>query len=180
VEVGIEQGLFGEKVKIAGTYFNTVVDDLIVFVFDPVTFSGKPENVQEAKMNGLELEAQFVPFKSVSFFGNYTFTDTKNQDTGATLARRPKHKANARLSIHPLMDLHLILDLRYVGKRFENTANTIRLSPYTLINLAGTYHLTPKWEVFGRVENVLDREYEEVAGYGTPGVSGYGGIKISF
>jgi vitamin B12 transporter len=180
VEAGIEQGLFGENLKISGTYFNTVVDDLIVFVFDPVTFSGMAENVQEAKMDGLEFEAQVVPFAGFSLFGNYTFTDTKNQDTGAKLARRPKHKANAQLSIFPLKDLRLILDMRYVGERFDDTANTVRLSPYILFNLAGTYHLTPQWEVFGRVENVFDREYEEVAGYGPAGVSGYGGVKVSF
>ena len=34
--------------------------------------------------------------------------------------------------------------------------------------------------VTGRVENLFDKEYEEVLGFGTPGVAGYAGVKLQF
>jgi vitamin B12 transporter len=47
------------------------------------------------------------------------------------------------------------------------------------VNLSGSY----TWgflTVFGRVENVLDEDYEEAGGFGTPGVSAFGGVKLVF
>jgi vitamin B12 transporter len=34
--------------------------------------------------------------------------------------------------------------------------------------------------MFGRIENLLDKDYEEVLGSGTPGITGYGGIRLSY
>jgi vitamin B12 transporter len=56
----------------------------------------------------------------------------------------------------------------------------VKLDGYTLVNLAASYDLTKNFQIFGRVENLLDKEYEEVKGYGTPGISFFGGIKLSF
>ncbi len=50
---------------------------------------------------------------------------------------------------------------------------------YALVNLAGSYNVTDNLEIFGRIENVTDEEYEEVRGFGTPGVAGYVGVKLS-
>lgn len=33
-------------------------------------------------------------------------------------------------------------------------------------------------EIFGRVENVFDENYEEVYTYGTPGRAGFAGLRI--
>jgi vitamin B12 transporter len=35
-------------------------------------------------------------------------------------------------------------------------------------------------EVFGRIDNLFDQEYEAVLGYGTPGRSAYIGIKATY
>lgn len=179
-EAGIEQQFFKDKLKIAGTYFHTTVDDLIIFVFDPITFISMPENVEESRIKGFELELDVALFKNIVLSGNYTLTNAQNLDTGKEIARRPKHKAGTTLSLRPFADLSLNLDLRYIGKRFDDTANAVTLSAYTLINMAGTYNLNPNVQVFTRVENLFDREYEEIAGYGTAGLSGYGGIKMTF
>jgi vitamin B12 transporter len=48
------------------------------------------------------------------------------------------------------------------------------------VNLAVSYDITKNFQLFGRVENLLDKEYEEAKGFGTPGLSFFGGIKLSF
>jgi hypothetical protein len=37
-----------------------------------------------------------------------------------------------------------------------------------------------KQVIIGQIENLLDKEYEEAKGLGTPGISFFGGIKLSF
>jgi len=56
----------------------------------------------------------------------------------------------------------------------------VKLDQYTLVNLAVSYDITKNFQLFGRVENLLDKEYEEAKGFGTPGLSFFGGIKLSF
>jgi vitamin B12 transporter len=49
-----------------------------------------------------------------------------------------------------------------------------------LANLALSYDITGNIQVFGRVENLLDEDYEEVKGFGTPELSAFGGCRLSF
>jgi vitamin B12 transporter len=56
----------------------------------------------------------------------------------------------------------------------------VELDPYTLINLAASYDISKNFRLFGRVENLLDKGYEEVKGFGTPGLSFFGGIRLGF
>jgi vitamin B12 transporter len=72
-----------------------------------------------------------------------------------------------------------------VGKRADidyssYPASRVDTPEYALANLAASYRLTKHFQIFGRVNNLLNRDYEEVVGYGTPGVSAFGGIKMSF
>jgi len=49
-----------------------------------------------------------------------------------------------------------------------------------LVNLAASNDVTKWLQFFARFDNLFDREYEEAYGYGTPGISAYGGVKVSF
>lgn len=180
VEGGIEQDLLKGSAKISATYFYTLIDDLIVFVFDPLTSTGMPENVQKARIIGTELEVQWAPIKATTLSARYTFTQAENRTSDSELPRRPKHKAGASLSAMPSKDLNVNLDLRYVGDRFDNTPNTVSLKDYFVVNLAGTYYIIANAQAFARIENLFNSDYQEVAGYGTAGLSAYGGIKFDF
>jgi vitamin B12 transporter len=179
-EAGIDQSFWGERVQVGATYFQNRIEELIVFVFDPVTLVGAPDNIARAKMTGVEAAIFMQPAEVVTLSANYTLTDAENEQTGAELARRPRRKAAGALTVSPIERLRLVLDLRYVGKRFDDTANNVPLDDYTVVNLAGTYQLHPRVQLFTRIENLFNREYQEVAGYGTAGFSGYGGVKVTF
>ena len=63
------------------------------------------------------------------------------------------------------------------GPRWDNGANTNRLEGYELFDLRASFGIGDNLELFGRVENVFDTDYQTVAGYGTAGRSVFGGIR---
>lgn len=179
-ELGLDQKFKGETIQFTATYFHTQIKDMIVFVSDPITFLGMPENIQEAKITGWEIGANWMISRGLTLSIDYTLTDTENISTGKELARRPKHKGNGGLRLSPSDQASIILDLIYVGERFNDTTNATPLGGYTTVNLAGTYEISKSIQIFTRVINLFDRNYEEVTGFGTAGFSGYGGLKLSF
>jgi vitamin B12 transporter len=54
------------------------------------------------------------------------------------------------------------------------------MDDYEVLNLNAEYALTQGLSVYGRVENLLDEDYEEVPGYNTPGAAAYAGVRYSF
>ena len=78
------------------------------------------------------------------------------------------------------------LDLYHIGKRpdvdwslYERVDNPA----YTKVNVAFSYKLMESerrtLELFGRVENLFDEDYEEVYGFEVPGVAAFGGIRMT-
>ena len=56
----------------------------------------------------------------------------------------------------------------------------LTIGSYALLNLAGSYDVHKNVQLFARIDNVLNKQYEEVYGYGTSGVAGYGGVKLAY
>ena len=52
----------------------------------------------------------------------------------------------------------------------------VELDDFTLVTLTGSYQISDRLRLFGRVENALDEDYEEVYGYVAPGRSAYLGL----
>jgi len=46
--------------------------------------------------------------------------------------------------------------------------------------VGASYPVSDAIRVFGRIENALDAEYEEVFGFGTPGRAAHGGVRVTF
>jgi len=176
-DVGVEQKLC-EKAVVGVTYFDSEYEDLIDFVAGYV-------NESEATVKGVEFNATAQLCDAVRLSGTYTYTDSEDSD-GAELSRRPKHRATADLHYRWDDAVNLSLGCVYVGKRqdayFSSTEYVTveeELPGYVVFNLAASWQLSDTVKLFGRVENLFDKDYEELAGYGTPGVSGYGGVKIT-
>jgi vitamin B12 transporter len=54
----------------------------------------------------------------------------------------------------------------------------VRLDDFWLVTLAAHHDVTRYLQVFGRVENLLDEEYEEILGFSTPGITGIIGLRV--
>jgi vitamin B12 transporter len=56
----------------------------------------------------------------------------------------------------------------------------VTLDDYWLVNATASYKLQKGVEVFARVENALNAQYEEVFGYNTPGATAFAGVRFTF
>ncbi|WP_078788588.1 TonB-dependent receptor domain-containing protein [Trichlorobacter thiogenes] len=175
-DVGVEQGLPFMKTTLGATWFRNEYSQMIDF--DMNTY--KYNNIAKAHTHGLELTAALQPVDDLTFKVSYTYLETRDDISGKQLVRRPKNKASFDINYSFLKKANVNLGLVYVGTRYANASNTQKMKDYLLVNLAGSYDITKNLQVFGRVDNLFDRQYEEVAGYGTPGIGAYGGVKVSF
>ena len=126
----------------------------------------------------MEIKATALATDNLKLNAGYTYLDAKNLDTGACLPSRPRNKVTSSVD-YTIAKLTLTGEYLFVSRRFDSTANR-DMSPYSLINLRGSYLLCKKSSIFVRIDNLLDKSYEEAAGYGTPGISAFGGVKVSF
>lgn len=154
-DVGIEQEL-GSFLKASLTYFHNRFVDLIDFG------ATRFENIAEAESFGTEsaLEARWRPFK---FGATYTHLTARDTQTKKTLARRAKDRFTARLAYDNSF-YSLQLDGRTVGRRFDAGR---WLKAYSVVGLGASAAVDDHWSVFSRIENLTNREYEEIAGYST-------------
>jgi vitamin B12 transporter len=176
-DIGIEQFLLNDRLTLSFTYFQNNFEDLILYDFIQGYI-----NINQADTKGFEIFMSAGPLKNLTINGSYTYTDAKDKETGEQLLRRPKHKANLTFNLRLFKKTNVNLFIIHVGKRLDLFPYpTITEAPaYTLFNLAVSYQLSKNIEVFGRIDNLFDREYEAVLGYGTPGRSAYIGIKATY
>jgi vitamin B12 transporter len=70
--------------------------------------------------------------------------------------------------------------LTHVGASFENAANSRRLQGYVLVDLRASFPVTGNVEVYGRIENLLNEQYETTFRFGQIGRAGYAGIRLHY
>jgi len=176
-DIGIEQFLANDRLTLSFTYFQNDFEDLILYDFILGYI-----NINQAKVNGFEIFMSTAPLKNLTISGSYTYTDAKDKETGEQLLRRPKHKANLTFNLRLFKNANANLFIIHVGKRLDlfPYPTITEAAAYTLFNLAASYRLSKNIEVFGRIDNLFDQDYEAVLGYGTPGRSAYIGIKASY
>ena len=51
---------------------------------------------------------------------------------------------------------------------------------HTVFNVALSHEITDGVEIFGRIDNVLNKEYTEVLGYSSLGRAAYVGFNVTF
>jgi vitamin B12 transporter len=192
LDVGIDQHLFGERLTVGVGYFWNRYRQLIATTFDPVGCAGLSpfgfcaQNIGAAKTQGWEANARMVlaeglPFmKLLDLQGQYTYTLTRDLETAARLPRWPVHQGSVVLTYQPNDPLILTATFRYVGSRFNTTGNQQPLPDFHVMNVAASYAFTPSIQGYVRVENLLDRQYEELLFFGTPVRSVYGGVRVNF
>ena len=178
-DAGFEQPLWNNQVTFGATYFHTQFTNLIDF--DNNTFLYN--NISKAQTEGWETFASAKPIQHLECRADYTYTWAVNGQTGLQLLRRPQDRADFS-AFYQWGKANLGFNLVYVGDRpdlaFINfTSTPVSLTSYTLVNLMGSYELDKGVKLFGRINNIFNTSYEEVYGYGTPGLSIYAGTKIS-
>ncbi|HHJ38998.1 MAG: hypothetical protein AXA67_10980 [Methylothermaceae bacteria B42] len=174
-DVGIDQSFWEDKILLGATYFHNQFTNLIDFEFGTGYV-----NTAAARSVGVESYVEIQPLDILTLRGSYTFTNTEDNQENA-LFNRPRHKGSFDADLAILENGHLHLNVLTVGsRRFSSFSVKQKLPTYVVVNLAGSYQILPNFTVFGRINNLLDKEYEEVPGYGASRVAGFGGFRLSF
>ena len=180
-DVGIDQQIWGNRVLGDVTYFNQRITDLI-------TGSGQTSiNMPgTSSIYGVEVGLTVVPLDNLSIRGAYTYTHGEDS-TGAELIRRAPNIASVSVNYGFLDNkANVNLSVQYTGEQKDWAydamwnKSVVNLDPYTLVNLAASYQVTEKAQIYGRVENLLDEDYQQVYTYASPGIAAYGGVKVTF
>lgn len=179
-EVGIEQPLAADVVTVEVTYFDSKYTDM--FGTDPSFIT---INIGRVTVKGVESTFTLKPIKTLSLAATFTYMETENKDDGTELLRRPKYQASANLNWAFLPDGNINLSYSYVGERddvwFEGwTQNDVTLDAYNRLDIYASYWVIKNIQVFGRIENLADADYQNVAGFQTSGRSFYAGAKGVF
>ena len=181
-DVGIEQELLGEKLIVGLTYFQTKFENLIQYDFATSKYG---QATGDSTTQGVESFIRLSPLTDLDVTVAYTYTDTEAAN-GVRLTRRPLNKASLSAAYRFSERLRGNVEMMWVGERDESSAKDMygnrvyTLDSYTVFNLAGTYALTTNLDLYGRIENLFDEEYEEAWSYATPGLSAYCGAKYHF
>jgi vitamin B12 transporter len=186
-EIGLDYGI-GAALDLQFTAFRQNLEDEINgFVFDPVTFLATAENVAgRSRRSGLEIGARWALDESLAISANYTYLESTADDVREI--RRPRHSGSVDLD-HEIFAGRgrLVLAATYGGTRndtffapWPDPPATVTLDSYWLVEVSGRYALSPSVDVFARIDNVLDADYEHVYGYNTPGRRAYAGIRLAF
>lgn len=159
-DVGISQSFFDKKVEADVTYFFNWFKDLITF-----WRLGKYQNVAAAHTKGIEFSLNVTPASWLKFSTNYTWLNAEDITKHSWLPRRPMHKASGTLTFLWHKKADFSLTGVYFGKRFDGDNNQNPLGGYFIVNLAARYYPTSYVTLSLRIQNLLDRDYEEIKGY---------------
>jgi len=182
-EVGIDKALLGNRVTASLTYFERRTNNLIEFddvCPGPDRPFGCYQNVGRTRASGVETEVSAHVTDELTIAANYTNLSAIDLTTNPTeaLQRNPHSKANGTVTWAPNRDWSVGASATYVGPRFDDgTGPRVHLPDYLLVNIFGSWSLTERYDVFARVENLFDRHYEPLVGFGAPGRAAFIGLR---
>jgi len=180
MDVGVEYTFFDNRAVWSLVYFHNTIRSLIDF--DSQTFLYN--NINRARIQGVESSLGFEVTEDLSVFLDGSYTRPKDRETGLDLLRRARTHGALR-AVWVGLDDQLSLQPRvsFVGSRDDNDfsqfpAERVSLGSHAIVDFLADYELSDQVALYARVENLFDKHYQEVLGFGTPGVAGYGGIRV--
>lgn len=175
VEMGLRYALSsGAYVNLSA--YETTVRNLISWTTSatgPNEYTSTPGNVGLVNIRGLEL-THGVNLGEWALQTNLTLLNPENRaddaNHGNVLPRRAKQ--SLRIDADRTVGAYQLgASLRGVGERYDKLDNSTRMGGYTTVDLRAGYDLAKAWQLQGRIENLLDKEYETAAFYNQPGRS---------
>jgi len=202
---GLEQRFFDNKALLDLTYFYNKFEDQIVTLGGSLTNLSTfiSDNLGNSRAQGLEASFRLRPTRSLQVSGEYTLLGTAILSldgstlvqapfhVGQELYRRPKNSGGfnitwqrGRLTLNSNAYLRgQTLDLEPNDGVYACSFGLPCLFPdkgYAVLNGGFSYRLTHGLEIYGHLNNLLDRKYEEVLGYPALPLNFLAGVKFTF
>jgi outer membrane cobalamin receptor len=202
-DTGIEQKLFASRTVLDVTYFFNRFEDQIVSTGGSNLSNYTSANLKNSRARGIETSLRLQPIQSLELGIAYTFLDSSvlalDHSTTATdpftvgqrLLRRPRHSASynitwryGRLTLNT--NAYIRGETLDVDPTNGISACTWYGAPcffnnkgFTRMDAGFSFRIARGVELYGRVNNLLNREYEEIFGYPANRANFMGGMKFT-
>ncbi|MGY6411480.1 MAG: TonB-dependent receptor plug domain-containing protein [Alkalilacustris sp.] len=178
-EIGAEFA-FAAGGQVSATVFRLETDDEITF--DP---SFTPSNIERTRRTGLEIAGSLPLGERVTLGAAYTVLDaeiTGGPQQGQRLLRVPRHDLSLSVDAVLTQRLRGSIALQHVADRRDVRTDFSRgpMPDYTVVNMNFRFAVSERSDLTLRVDNLLDRQYQQVAGYGTSDRAFYVGLASRF
>ena len=154
------------------TYFDQDINDQINFSFGV----GGYENIDKVNSEGFEIALDYQISKLMSLYLNYSYIDSVDGN-GSSLFYVAKDSGEAGLIYEPNNSFSGSIIARYNGSESSSYG---KIDSWIRFDVNGSYELSGTNELYFRIENLLDEEYQQIFGYGTPERSGFIGLRSKF
>ena len=186
VEIGADYQ-FANGTELGATLFQLSTDNAITYcaltagafgpacpVAGPAGFTNQYQNIAgETRRRGLELAAGIPVTDAHRLDLGYTYTDAR-APSGARIARIPYHDLNVGLRSDWTERVSSNLNLQHIGGRSGGMAS------YSVVTAGIRYRVNDHADLLLRVENLFDKQYQQVRGYGTSDRAFYLGVASRF
>lgn len=171
VEAGIKLSTADRRADLTAAIYDIKRKNLLT----QINSAGDVSNIGSQTSRGVEVASNFKPLTNWNLSVNATYTDAKYgtffdpdagiQASGNTPANVPKVTANAWTSFSNVAGTGLELGggVRYVGERYGDSGNTLKLSAYTLVDVFANYRLNSNLMLTSRIGNLFDKAYAQWA-----------------
>ena len=157
----------GDGWQVQANAYHTRIDDLIAWDAS----LGKPGNVEQARIRGLELTAS-VTLGEWDLRGQLGWLDARNVSAGFNhdkrLARRPTRSARIDLD-REFGDWGFGVSAIGEAARWDDVSNSLRVGGYGTLDGRVSWRFAPAWTLQANVVNLFDKRYETSAWYVQPG-----------
>ncbi len=178
-DVGVEYRS-GRGMRAELSYFDQRIEDQIVF--DLAGFSGYLQERGESPSRGIELAVDLPLGERWTVFGNVTFNDADDA-AGLQRIRRPRFLGNAGVRFTGAdQRLRVLVNYRLSRDAVDEIflVGRVPLDDYHVFDLSSAFRVSAAFELYARIENLFDRDYEEVGGFNSAGRAGYVGVRWQF
>ena len=183
INAGIDQYFSGDRLRISASYFMSQFRDLInqeVGPPNPVCFSGNEMlffNTDLSHARGVNWSGEAHLNGWLLLKGNYSYDDTRVLATVASapaieqpgnhLLRRPVNSGNLWLNAN-YRRFNLNLAGYFTGVRTDSDFDGFGLTRnpgYARFDVATSYNFSRGFSLYGRVTNILDKQYQDAIGF---------------
>lgn len=168
LELGIREYI--GNTYFSGAIFNTITDNEI-YLNPAVGYFGTNENIDgKTERNGIEISSKTY-LGDFTISQAYTYLNAKIKDgeyEGKTIPWVPKNKYSIRTD-YKINDVSIGAEYLYMGSLYSVSDwnnNLGKVEDYSLVNISTSYN-HKNINVYGGVNNIFDKEYNEYVTYGT-------------
>ncbi len=172
-EIGADQTL--DNLILSATFFNSNFRQLIDYDFVHKQY----QNITGADSKGIEFESSLSFFDLSKLRLAYTYVDAIDTSTGQRLLRRARNNWQLEYSKSFNDRLSLLWQTNWLSERDDlNPVSFEResLPGYSLTDIAVSFKIQKDFELYSRIDNLFDKIYESVDGFGTARRSVYIGL----